>query len=390
MLKISNKIISTIAVATGGAVMFGAICTWKNDPTFYRHVLMPAVRKLDPETSHRLAILACKWVPTFLIKTKQTDDNILEIKLWNRTFTNPIGLAAGFDKHGEAVQALHALGFGFVEVGSITPLPQPGNPKPRVFRLELDRAVINRYGFNSDGHEVVKQRLEPISNLPVSDRGILAINLGQNKTTTEPWIDYAKGVTTFGPMADFLVVNISSPNTPGLRSLQKRQALEHLIDKVLEARNQTFSNVPVLIKIAPDLNDEELSDIAQIAIKKRVDGIVISNTTVTRPDSLKSSSKSEIGGLSGAPLKQISTDMIRRTYKLTKGCIPIVGVGGIQSGQDAYEKIRAGASLIELYSVLVYEGPPVVQQVKQELTALLKCDGFTNIADAVGVEHKNK
>lgn len=298
-------------------------------------------------------------------------------------FPNPVGLAAGFDKDGEGVPGLERWGFGFLEVGSVTPLPQPGNTRPRVFRLAEDRAVINRYGFNSKGHEAVLATLER-SNSP------LGINLGKNKESKSTVDDYVRGVSRFGQTADYLVVNVSSPNTPGLRGLQRRQELQELLQQVLRTRDSLPKRTPVLVKIAPDLSDQEKADIAAVVAspKSRVDGLIVCNTTISRPESLQSKFRNEVGGLSGKPLNDLSTKTISEMYTLTKGSVPIVGVGGVSTGEDAYRKIRAGASLVQLYSALVFDGPPVVRTVKTQLAELLRKDGYTRVADAVGAQHR--
>ncbi|CAK4125012.1 unnamed protein product [Aphanomyces euteiches] len=326
---------------------------------FMDPVLMPLVRMLDPEMAHVAAVQAAKygWAP----KDMTPDDESLHVDVLGMSFDNPIGIAAGFDKHAEAMQGLLDMGFGFVEIGSVTPLPQAGNPKPRVFRLLEDRAVINRYGFNSEGHDKVRDRLED---------------------------DYVRGVETLGPFGDYLVINISSPNTPGLRSLQGKKELHELVSAVLKARDKLWKRVPLLVKIAPDLTIEDQQDIAEVALALKLDGLIISNTTITRPSSLQSAHAGETGGLSGAPLKELSTQVLHSMYKLTQGKIPLIGVGGVSNSQDAYDKIRAGATLVQLYSSLVYDGPLAVPRIKQELAELLKRDGFTSVRDAVGAAHK--
>nr|CAG4643312.1 EOG090X08P9 [Ilyocryptus agilis] len=291
-------------------------------------------------------------------------------------FPNPLGIAAGFDKHGEGMQGLHRIGFGFVEVGSVTPAPQEGNDKPRVFRLLEDNAIINRYGFNSEGHEAVLSRVK--AECVRQDRPIIGVNLGKNKLSESAADDYVSGVAKFGSVADYLVINVSSPNTPGLRGLQRKAELEELIGRTIEARNvqsvTTTRRTPLLLKVAPDLSEEEKKVIANVILqdKFRVDGIIVCNTTVSRPSDLKSCHKSETGGLSGQPLRDMSTQCIKDFYRLTRGTIPIVGVGGIASGQDAFDKIRAGASLVQLYTSFAFQGPPIVPKIKAELDALLK------------------
>ncbi|ENN73734.1 hypothetical protein YQE_09666, partial [Dendroctonus ponderosae] len=283
---------------------------------------------------------------------------------------------------------LKDIGFGFVEIGSVTPHPQPGNEKPRVFRLPLDMAIINRYGFNSDGHDEVRTRITNAKADP--EVPLIGVNLGKNKTSDDPVKDYVDGINTFGSVCDYLVVNISSPNTPNLRKLQNKDNLKHLLRAVVEARNTLNVNPkpPLLLKLAPDLRSEEKKDISDIIKLNecKVDGLIVCNTTIERP-SLKSKHSNEVGGLSGAPLKESSTQMIMEMRKLTKG-MTIIGVGGIATGQDAYEKIKAGASLVQIYSSLVYEGPPLVSKIKSELEELLQKHGYKSISEAIGANIK--
>jgi dihydroorotate dehydrogenase len=302
---------------------------------------------------------------------------------------NPIGIAAGFDKQGEALDGLLRVGFGFVEIGSVTPEPQDGNPKPRVFRLVADEAIINRYGFNSDGHKVVYDRLLQTLQKKERPKGLLGINLGKNKTSENAVEDYVKGIELFGPIADYLVINVSSPNTPGLRSMQSKDHLYTLLSSVVKARNQLKQNnsVPILLKLAPDLSMDEQKDIVAVLNKRdcKIDGLIISNTTIERQN-LVSDNQKETGGLSGKPLAKRSTQMIAEMYTLTKGKIPIIGVGGIFSGQDALEKVLAGATVLQIYSAFIYHGPTVVSNIKAELDVLVKSRGYKNIQEAVGKE----
>ncbi len=310
------------------------------------------------------------------------DPEMLRVTLWGRIFPNPVGLAAGFDKNAEVPDAVLGLGFGFTEVGSVTPEPQPGNAKPRLFRLLEDRAVVNRMGFNNDGLAAAAARLEARA-----DRGgIVGVNLGKNKESPSAVDDYVKGIEALGPMADYLVVNVSSPNTPGLRALQGKAPLRDL----LQATRAAVANLarrdkpPLLLKVAPDLTEEDKADIAEVALEVAIDGLIATNTTVERPATLRGRARAESGGLSGAPLLAPSTRVLADLYRLTEGRLPLVGVGGIASGADAYTKIRAGASLVQLYTGLVYEGPGVVGRIKRELAGLLERDGFKSVADAVG------
>lgn len=347
--------------------------------------LRPALGLIDPERAHRLAIraLASGLVPG----ERGTDDPVLGSRVWDTEFRNPVGLAAGFDKHAEVPDRLLALGFGFVETGTVTPRPQPGNARPRLFRLAADEAVINRNGFNSQGLDVYAARLagRPRGTGPVG------ANLGRNKDTTDEGSDYVRGIEATAPLVDYLVVNVSSPNTPGLRSLQGRDALERLIAAAIEARARAVPagrKPPLLVKLAPDLDEAGLADVAAVALASGLDGLVMSNTTLSRPPGLRSARAGEAGGLSGRPLFELSTRKLADLYRLTAGRIPLMGAGGISSGPDAYAKIRAGASLVQLYSALVFEGPGLVARLKRDLAALLRRDGFASVAEAVGADHR--
>jgi dihydroorotate dehydrogenase len=340
-------------------------------------------RLLPPEAAHRLTIraLAAGLGP----RVPAEDDPILGIELWGRRFRNPIGIAAGFDKNAEAYRAILAMGFGFAEIGSVTPRPQAGNPRPRLFRLVEDRAIINRMGFNNDGAERVAARLRNRGRLS----GPLGVNLGKNRDSADAAADYASGVRELGRFADYLVVNVSSPNTPGLRALQSRAALASLLAAVKAARAEACPVAPpLLVKIAPDLTEEDKRDIAAVAEEAGIDGLIVSNTTIARPATLKSPHRGEAGGLSGVPLFRPSTALLAEMFRLTGGRLPLVGVGGVASGADVYAKIRAGASLVQLYTALVYEGPGLVGRIKRELAALLRRDGFARIADAIGADHR--
>ncbi|XP_030753109.1 dihydroorotate dehydrogenase (quinone), mitochondrial isoform X2 [Sitophilus oryzae] len=379
---------SLFYVTVGAIGAFSGICIYKGDEKFYKNFVMPVIHLLDPEQAHKLAVITSQYRLTPVSKYK--DPNTLSTTVFNKTFANPIGIAAGFDKDGKAVMGLKDIGFGFIEVGSVTPLPQPGNEKPRVFRLSNDRAIINRYGFNSEGHTVVFERLKD-AKTHLDSPVIIGVNLGKNKTSDDSISDYVKGINTFGSISDYLVINISSPNTPNLRSLQNKESLRQLLKAVILTRNnlEVSPKPPLLLKLAPDLTHNQRRDIADV-IKQpdcKVDGLIICNTTIERPQ-LKSEHKNETGGLSGEPLKDVSTNMILEMSQLTNG-IPIIGVGGVASGRDAYEKIKAGASLVQLYSSIVFEGPPVVTKIKKELSKLLEEDGYKNISEAVGVNVKS-
>ncbi|XP_019871041.2 dihydroorotate dehydrogenase (quinone), mitochondrial [Aethina tumida] len=383
----ARKLRSMIILTASAYTTYAGISFYRNEDGFYKNVVMPAVHLLDPEKAHNLAIFCSKH--RLLPKAVYKDPNSLKIELFNKTFKNPLGIAAGFDKNGEAVLGLRDIGFGFIEIGSVTPLPQPGNEKPRVFRLNEDKAVINRYGFNSDGHDVVYERIKEIKKMGFD--GVLGVNLGKNKLSPDPINDYILGIKKFGPIADYLVINISSPNTPGLRNMQSKEIFQKLLCAAVSARNSLKEKPPLLIKLAPDLSFEERRNIAQVLMRPdcAVDGLIISNTTVERPDSLMNeSSKEETGGLSGKPLKNMSTTMIAEMRELTQGKIPIIGVGGISTGLDAYEKIKAGASVVQIYTSMVYDGPPIVTKIKSELDDLLKQDGLKSIAEAVGRDAK--
>ncbi|XP_023857795.1 dihydroorotate dehydrogenase (quinone), mitochondrial isoform X4 [Salvelinus sp. IW2-2015] len=381
-----------VKIIGSGSILFVSYLTAVGDERFYTNQLMPLLQRIvGAETAHVMAVrlIGLGLVPL----NRYRDPASLEVNVMGRKFKNPIGIAAGFDKHGEAVDGLYRLGFGFVEVGTITPKPQEGNPKPRVFRLTTDQAVINRYGFNSCGLAAARGRLKAREGTQVelTKAGLpLGINLGKNKLSQDAAADYLEGVRTLGPLADYLVVNVSSPNTPGLRDLQGKGELRQLLYKVLKERDalQGGSRPPVLVKIAPDLNAQDKQDIADVVTELGVDGLLVSNTTVSRPETLQDPQSKEVGGLSGQPIKELSTRTVREMYSLTKGKVPIIGVGGVASGQDALDKICAGASLVQLYTSLTYQGPPVVTKIKRELEQLLKEQGFASISDAVGADHR--
>jgi len=343
-------------------------------------LLRPALFQLDAERAHGLALASIKWLP----RMRARPGGPLAVSVAGLDFPNPLGMAAGFDKDGEAPDALLGLGFGFAEVGSITPLPQAGNPKPRLFRLAEDRAVINRMGFNNGGGARAAERLRARNGRP----GIVGINIGANKDSTDRVADYAMMTRLMAPLASYLAVNISSPNTPGLRALQDEAALTALLDAVLDARGSAFADSdgpPVFLKVAPDLQAADIDAIARIAIDKRLGALIVSNTTITRPP-LKSPHAGETGGLSGAPLRDLAQTTLRDFRKATGGAVPLVGVGGIATAEDAWARIRAGASLVQLYSAMVYEGPGIARRVTSGLEALMRRDGFASIAEAVGSE----
>ncbi|MEK9673419.1 MAG: quinone-dependent dihydroorotate dehydrogenase [Rhodospirillaceae bacterium] len=347
---------------------------------------MPVLRLAEPEAAHRIALWALERGLVPPVKTRPAPE--LAVKLWGLNFPSPVGLAAGFDKDARAPRALLGLGFGFVEVGSVTPRPQPGNPLPRLFRLTRDRAVINRMGFNNEGLNAMLARLVEDRSRP--NRGIIGVNLGKNKDQTEEAVDYIAGAGILGLYADYLVVNVSSPNTPGLRTLQDREPLAQLLRAVRSVRDglPRHPGPPLLVKIAPDLSAEDLADVAAAAQEVCIDGIIATNTTISRPETLTDPDRGQAGGLSGSPLTEMSRRVIAELYKLTEGRMPLIGVGGIGSAEDAYARIRAGASLVQLYSAMVYEGPYLAARINDRLAALLKRDGFDCVADAVGADHR--
>ncbi|TQD94649.1 hypothetical protein C1H46_019701 [Malus baccata] len=411
---------ATLGLVIGGGAYVSTVdeatfCGWLFSAT---KIVNPFFALLDAETAHSLAVSATArgWVP----REKRPDPSNLGLEVWGRKFSNPIGLAAGFDKNAEAVDGLLGLGFGFVEIGSVTPVPQEGNPKPRIFRLREEVAIINRCGFNSEGIVAVAKRLgaqhgkrkldettsssssgEEVKPGGKAGPGILGVNLGKNKTSEDASADYRQGVHTLSQYADYLVINVSSPNTPGLRMLQGRKQLKDLVKQVQGARDEMQwgeeGPPPLLVKIAPDLSKEDLEDIAAVALALRLDGLIISNTTVSRPESVsKHLLASEAGGLSGKPLFDMSTNVLKEMYILTRsvttninivqGKIPLIGCGGISSGEDAYKKVRAGASLVQLYTAFAYGGPALIPQIKAELSECLERDGYKSISEAVGAD----
>ena len=339
------------------------------------NLIRPALFAFDPERAHRLTIKALKTTPI----ARRRSPKGLATQVAGIEFPNPLGMAAGFDKDGEVPDRLFRLGFGSVEVGSITPRPQEGNPQPRLFRLVEDRAVINRMGFNNRGAESAAKRLAARAARP----GVLGINIGANKDSQDRIADYAEMARIMAPLATYLAVNISSPNTPGLRALQDEGALIGLLDAVFAARGE--QGPPVFLKVAPDLEPADIDAIARIAADKKLGALIVSNTTIARPP-LKSRHAGETGGLSGAPLKDLALQRIRDFRAATGGSVPLVGVGGIASAEDAWSRIRAGASLVQLYSAMVYEGPGLPRRITGGLADLMQREGFSSIAEAVGSE----
>lgn len=348
-------------------------------PLFLADAGARALTLFEPETAHRLVVRMT--AAGFAARPSFTCDPRLRTTVAGIEFPNPLGLAAGFDKNAEIPDAMLDLGFGFVEVGGVTPRPQEGNERPRVFRLREDIAVVNRYGFNSDGLEAVAGRLERRPR-----RGVVGVNLGANKDSEDRIEDYVRGVRRLDGLVDFYTVNISSPNTPGLRALQSKEVLHDLLTRVLAARNGCESRAPVFLKIAPDLTDVDKTDIVETVRETGVDGLVVSNTTIARSSSLKSPYAKEQGGLSGAPLFGPSTALTGEFYRALAGAAPIIAVGGVFSARDAYRKILAGGALVQLYTALIYEGPGLVVRILKELPRFLNADGFSSISEAVGAD----
>jgi dihydroorotate dehydrogenase len=338
-------------------------------------LLSPALFRIDAERAHGLAIAALKLRGGGAARSAPAGP--LATTVAGLNFPSPVGLAAGFDKDGEAPDAILGLGFGSAEVGSITPLPQTGNPRPRLFRLTEDRAVINRMGFNNGGATAAAERLAVRHGRP----GIVGINIGANKDSADRVADYATMARIMAPLASYLAVNISSPNTPGLRALQDEGALTGLLDAVLAARGD--DGPPVFLKVAPDLEPDDIDAISRIAIERGLGALIVSNTTISRP-ALQSAHAGEGGGLSGAPLRDLAHQRLRDFRSATGGAIPLIGVGGIATAQDAFARIRAGASLVQLYSAMVYEGPGIARKINADLAALLRQYAFSSVAEAVG------
>jgi dihydroorotate dehydrogenase len=344
---------------------------------------LPLLRWLDAEDAHRLAVQGLKLLPPM---RPRADDAKLAVRAFGLNFPNPVGMAAGFDKNAEVPDALLRLGFGFVEVGTVTPRPQSGNPRPRLFRLDRDEGVINRMGFNNDGAEAVLRRLASRAN----HGGIVGVNVGANKDSDDRVADYVRLIETFAPVASYFTVNVSSPNTPGLRNLQQAAQLDDLLAKVIDARERVRANAgdtPVLLKIAPDLGLAELDDVVHVARSRRVDGMIVANTTLARPTTLRETDRAkEQGGLSGRPLLRLATRMVAETYVRAEGAFPLIGVGGIDSGGAALTRFRAGASLIQLYSPLIYKGLSLVEDIKRDLSSTLLRTGRESLSEIVGAD----
>ena len=342
--------------------------------------LRPYIFTLDPEAAHDLAIKSLKFnfIPKNFFQVK--NEEMLSTELFKKKLKNPVGLAAGFDKSAEVYNSLFKLGFGFVEVGTITPKRQLGNSKPRVFRLEKDKALINRLGFNNDGIDVVSERLK--KNTPEE---FLGINIGPNKDTKDKVLDFLECFSRLNKFASYITVNISSPNTAGLRDFHEEKLLSELLSKLLELKKKQKIICPIALKLSPDVKESEITNINEMILKFKIDGVILTNTTNQNRDSLTDSNKNEAGGLSGQPLQKLSLKFIKSFYKSNKGKIPIIGVGGIDSGKSALEKIMAGATAIQLYTGMVYKGPGIVKDIKKELIEILKKEKIKNLQQAIGV-----
>jgi dihydroorotate dehydrogenase len=340
-------------------------------------LVRPLAFALDAERAHRLTIRALKLFPAGL---PAKPDRLLKVTVAGLEFPNPVGLAAGFDKDAEVFRQMLGFGFGFVEVGTLTPRPQAGNPRPRLFRLAEDKAVINRLGFNNEGQAAARARLERRRR-----GGLVGVNIGANKDSDDRIADYAAGVEAMRGVADYLTVNISSPNTPGLRSLQDEAALAELLAAVMAARG---AGPPLFVKVAPDLEPAEIDAVARTALDHKVDALVVGNTTVSRPI-LRSRHLGEAGGLSGEPLKALALQRLRDFRRATGGALPLIAAGGIENGVDAFDRIRAGASLVQLYTALVYDGPGLAELINSELRRLLALNGFANLGEAIGTEARS-
>ena len=343
-------------------------------------ILRPYIFSLDPEVAHDLAIKSLKV--NFLPKSffKVDNEEILETNLFNHRIPNPVGLAAGFDKSAEVYNSLFRFGYGFIEVGTVTPKRQLGNSKPRIFRLEKDKALINRLGFNNHGSDIISKRLS--ENIP---EGFLGINIGPNKDTKDKVEDYYACLSKLASYSGYITINISSPNTEGLRDFHDQKELEKLLTGLKKIKNEKKINKPIVLKLSPDIKDSKISPIIQIILKYKIEGIIISNTTDQNRKKLNDPKKTEIGGLSGQPLRNISTKLIKKFYNETKGKIQIIGVGGVDSGESAFEKISAGANAVQLYTGMVYRGPGIVKNIKKDLISILKKHNFKNIKDAIGI-----
>ena len=344
------------------------------------NILRPLIFKFSPEVAHSLAIKALKL--NNIPYSKPKDNHILETTFCEKKLSSPIGVAAGFDKNAEVYNPLFNLGFGFVEVGTITPKPQFGNPKPRVFRLEEDEALINRLGFNNSGSEQISKTIKENNK-----KGFLGINIGPNKDSTNRIDDYLICFRKFYNLADYITINISSPNTENLRDFHNQDELNSLIDKLKNEKKKLNSNIPLAIKVSPDLNDDQINEVSKIIMEQEIGIIIVSNTTDKNRENLKNINKLEKGGLSGKPIEKISNEAISKFYKILKDKTKIIGVGGVSNGQDAFEKITSGATLVQLYTGMVYRGPRIASKISNELIDLLKNKGFKNVSEAIGTKN---
>ena len=342
-------------------------------------IIKPLIFNLDPELAHDLAIRFLKFnhLPNTFFKVE--DEEILNIEVLGKKFPNPIGLAAGFDKSAEIYNSILKIGFGFVEVGTVTPIKQYGNPKPRIFRLEDDNALINRLGFNNDGIEIIKNRIQSKEK-----KGIIGINIGPNKNTKDQKNDFCIGLKNFYDIADYITINISSPNTKDLRDFHNQEKLENLISKLNQIKKEKKTNIPIILKISPDIEDDQINEITDISKKNNISAIILTNSSIGNRKNLISENRKEEGGLSGEPIEHVSTILIKKFYRQLNGKIPIIGVGGVSSGKSAYEKLIAGASLLQLYTSLIYKGPLIAKQIKKELIKILKSEGVKNLKDIIG------
>ena len=342
-------------------------------------LIKPLLFKLDPEAAHNLAIKSLKlnYLPKSFFNVE--NEEMLEINLFNKKFPNPIGLAAGFDKSAEIYNSIFKFGFGFVEVGTVTPLKQYGNPKPRIFRLENDKALINRLGFNNDGSQIIRKRI--ISN---KKKGILGVNIGPNKETKDQAEDFIKGFKAFYDLVDYITINISSPNTEKLRDFHHDKKLNLLLQLINKEKKNNKNDIPIMLKISPDIDDRMVESISDIAVNNSVSALILTNTTNTNRENLKDSKREELGGLSGKPLENLSNNIIKKFYKLLNRKIIIIGVGGVDSGKSAYNKFISGASLIQLYTGMIFKGPEIVKNIKKDLITYLKQDGVKNFKEIIG------
>ena len=341
--------------------------------------LRPLLFKVDPEKAHTLAIKSLKFNLIPNVFDEHKNDSIFQTKIFGKDLDNPIGMAAGFDKNAEVYNALFKLGFGFVEVGTITPLKQYGNPKPRVFRLVEDEALINRLGFNNHGAEIVKDRIKRNKKL-----GLLGINIGPNKDSSDRLNDYLIGLKTFYDDADYITINISSPNTENLRTFHEGNKLQDLLKSIMEEKKNLNSNIPIAVKVSPDINEDQVSQISEILLEHEIKAIIVSNTSEATRDKLGNIQRHQKGGLSGKPIEEKSNILINQFYKLLKGKIKIIGVGGVDSGQSAYDKFIAGADFVQLYTGMVFNGPNIAGIIKKELKELLIRDGVKNYTEIIG------